>query len=200
MSIKQNKIYVTNSIKLTIACLIILCLWAALHLIFSYHEGTRRPSHKADAAVILGNEVKSDGTLSKRLKERVNRGLELYNEHMVDKIIVSGGLGKSGYYEGDSMKQYLLSQGVPEQDIIVDNLGSNTRNTAKNTAAIKTKYGINSIIVVSQYYHISRAKMLFYKYGFKDVQSASPKYMELYDLYSIPREFIAYYVDKFIRN
>lgn len=35
-------------------------------------------------------------------------GLQLYEKNRVKKIIVSGGFGKEGFYEGDKMKEYLI--------------------------------------------------------------------------------------------
>ncbi|WP_394776006.1 ElyC/SanA/YdcF family protein [Flavobacterium sp.] len=64
---------------------------------------------KADIAVILGNKVNDDGTLSERLEKRLECGLKLYRDNRIKKILVSGGLGSEGYYEGDKMKEYLIS-------------------------------------------------------------------------------------------
>jgi len=113
----------------------------------------------------------------------------------VKKILVSGGLGKEGYYEGDKMKDYLTKNGVPDSVIIVDNLGNNTIATVDNTLGLKDSLNFRSLIVVSQYFHLTRTKMLFKKRHFENVSSVSPKYFEFRDIYSLLREFGAYYTE-----
>jgi len=91
------------------------------------------------------------------------------------------------------MKEFLISNAIPESVILVDNYGNNTRLTVENTLKFHQKYKFKSIIVVSQYFHVTRTKKLFKEKGFTDVESVSPKYFEWRDLYSILREFPAYY-------
>lgn len=99
----------------------ILFLWAFGHMIIITIDGLTDKNKKADIAVVLGNKVNEDGTLSKRLEKRMECGLNLYNSRRVKKILVSGGLGKEGFYEGDKMKEYLIKHNVPDSVIIVDN-------------------------------------------------------------------------------
>ncbi len=169
-------------------CLIML--WFIGHSIFIITDGLSCNNNKADIALILGTTVNEDGTLSERLKNRLDCGLKLYK---TKKIIVSGGLGKEGYFEGDIMKQYLIHQGVPDTSIIIDNNGNNTRLSVLNTIKLKDSLHFNSVTVVSQYFHVSRAKMLFKKHHFININSCSPSYFEYRDVYSIVREFFAYY-------
>jgi len=148
----------------------------------------------ADIAVILGNKVNKDGTLSKRLQKRLECGLNLFRNGQIKKIVVSGGLGKEGFYEGDKMKEYLIKNNVPDSLVIVDNSGNNTLATVHNTIKIKDSLNFKSVIVVSQHFHLTRTKMLFQKHGIKNISSASPWYFEFRDFYSLFREFIAYYI------
>ncbi len=108
-------------------------LWVCGHLIYITIDGLTDKKMNADIAVVLGNKVNEDGTLSERLEKRMECGLNLYNSGRVKKILVSGGLGKEGFYEGDKMKEYLIKHNVPDSVIIVDNLGSNTLATVTNT-------------------------------------------------------------------
>lgn len=171
----------------------ILAIWFLGHLIYITIDGLTDKNNHADIAVILGNKVNEDGTLSERLEKRMECGLLLYRAGRVKKILVSGGLGKEGFYEGDKMKAYLLKNQVPDSCIIVDNYGNNTLATVTNTLKLRDSLNFESIIVVSQYYHLTRTKMLFKKQHFINVSSVSPNYFELRDLYSLCREFFAYY-------
>ncbi|MDI9871901.1 YdcF family protein [Flectobacillus roseus] len=173
----------------------ILFSWVCGHLIFITIDGLTDKNNRADIAVILGNKVNEDGTLSERLEKRMECGLSLYHSGRVKKILVSGGLGKEGFYEGDKMKEYLIKNNVPDSVIILDNLGNNTLATVNNTLKLQDSLNFQSIIVVSQYFHLTRTKMLFRKKHFEDVSSVSPKYFEIRDIYSLLREFVAYYVE-----
>lgn len=53
--------------------------------------------------------------------------------------------------------------------------------------------GRSSASVATQYHHISRTKLAFRKVGFEEVHSAHARIFEWRDLYSIVREFAAYY-------
>jgi vancomycin permeability regulator SanA len=184
MKIKNNKF------KLF---LFVLIAWPSLHILYTIIDGLYDSQKNVDIAVILGNTVNKDGTLSTRLEKRMECGLALYRSGRIKKILVSGGLGKEGHYEGNKMRDYLLKNNVPDIVIVVDNLGNNTLATVKNTLKLKDSIGFKSIIVVSQYFHLARTKMLFRKDNFKNVSSASPWYFEARDIYSLAREFVAYY-------
>ncbi|WP_148229677.1 MULTISPECIES: YdcF family protein [Cellulophaga] len=158
-------------------------------------DGLTKNEKTADIAVILGNKVNEDGTLSERLEKRLQCGLRLFQNGQVKKIIVSGGLGKEGFYEGNKMKAYLIKKNVPDSLVIIDNFGNNTLATVHNTIKLKDSLNFESIIVVSQYFHLTRTKMLFRKQGLKNISSASPEYFEFRDFYSLFREFVAYYVE-----
>jgi vancomycin permeability regulator SanA len=185
-------------LKKTIKYLSLIFLsWLLVHSIVIISDGLRDEEHHADYAVIFGNKVNIDGTLSERLEKRLECGLQLYQSKRVRGFIVSGGLGKEGYEEGTKMKAFLLLHGVPDSVIVVDNKGDNTLKTVQNTIALQDSLHFSSLIVVSQYYHITRAKMLFRKKGFTAVSSASPKYFEWRDFYSLVREFFAFYSEAF---
>ncbi|WP_210114268.1 YdcF family protein [Hymenobacter aquaticus] len=156
-------------------------------------DGLTDSGQRADVAVVLGNTVNPDGSLSERLRQRLDCGLHLYRAGRVPRLLVSGGLGKEGFYEGSKMRDYLRQQGVPGNRIIVDNKGNTTELTVRNTLSLQDSLGFRSLITVSQYYHLTRTKMLFRKAGFTHISSASPRYVEWRDVYSLGREFVGYY-------
>ena len=52
-----------------------------------------------DCIVVLGCGLRSDGTPSDMLRDRLDRGIELYNAGVADKIIMTGDHGKVDYNE-----------------------------------------------------------------------------------------------------
>lgn len=171
----------------------LLLAWLLVHTVLISLDGLRNGQQRADIGVILGNKVNEDGTLSERLTQRLACGLALYRSGRVPRLLVSGGLGREGFWEGTKMREYLLRHGVPDSAIVVDNAGNNTQQTVRNTVQLRAKLPIRSVLVVSQFYHISRTKMLYRQAGFAEVNGASPAYFELRDIYSLLREFVAYY-------
>lgn len=167
--------------------------WLLVHTVLISLDGLRDSQQRADIGVILGNKVNEDGTLSERLTQRLACGLALYRSGRVPRLLVSGGLGREGFWEGTKMREYLRRHGVPDSAIVVDNAGNNTQQTVRNTVLLRSKLPIRSVLVVSQFYHISRTKMLYRQAGFREVSGASPAYFELRDIYSLLREFVAYY-------
>jgi vancomycin permeability regulator SanA len=119
---------------------------------------------ESDVAIILGNKVNENGEPSDRLKARLDVAVKLFNDSVIKYIVVSGGIGKEGYDEAQVMKTYLVDNQVLEKIVIVDNNGNNTYLTASNFVEINKKYQFKSIVLVSQFYHLSRTKLIFKKF------------------------------------
>lgn len=160
---------------------------AALY-IFLVADGLRENIFKADAIVILGNAVSPGGKPSPRLAARLDRGLELYMEGLSGTIIVSGGTGWQGVDEAAAMRDYLVVKGVPEKNIVVDSNGYTTWDTARFTAGWLRENGGDSVIAVSQYFHLPRTVMALERFGVPRAGAAYARYVEWRDGYSISRE------------
>jgi len=173
-----------------------LLVWAGIHIIYITIDGLCSFKGHADIAIVLGNRVFKDGSLSTWLQGRVDEALVLYRAGRVKKIFASGGIGTNedgNYPEGDAMKKYLLQHGVPTSDIIADNKGQNTFLTAKDFIAWNETRHYTSAVVVSQFYHITRSKYILRKLGFKNVYSAASEKYSWNDVVGTLREVPAFY-------
>ncbi|MFT5859081.1 MAG: vancomycin permeability regulator SanA [Flavobacteriaceae bacterium] len=168
-----------------------LLTWFFTHEVVIIADGLNDDKLNSEIAVIFGNKVNPDGSLSDRLAARLDKGIELYKDSIVSELFVSGGLGKEGYKEGDKMAEYLIVHGIPETVITIDNKGNTTHLTAQNF--VKSHPSQQSVIVVSQYHHITRAKLAFRQEGVNNVSGAHCDYFEARDIYSCFREFFGYY-------
>lgn len=184
-------------IKYTI---IAVFLWFCIHIVIIVFDGLNDELEFVDVGVVLGNKVELNGQPSKRLQKRLDRAAELYQKKHYKYVIVSGGVGKEGFDEANVMKDYLIQVGVEEDRIILDSNGYNTFMTAKNSKIIIDKMNLNSVMIISQYYHITRTKLAFKKAGFDKIYSAHAKIFEIRDVYSLGREFFAYYKYLFKRR
>lgn len=190
----KNTSKIKGILKIIKPILIVLSIWVTIHLCGLLYVGLFSEVKKSDAILILGNTVETSGIPSMRLKGRLDKGIELYQNNLAPIIIVSGGYGIEGFNEAIVMKNYLVEHGVKTENIIVDENGNTTYLTTRNLVPIAKEKNIKSIIVVSQYYHLLRAKRAVEMVGISEVYvSAGNSPFEIRDFYSIPREIIAYY-------
>ncbi len=154
-------------------------------------DGLIERTANADAGVVLGSKVETDGTPSPRLRARLDRSRALFENGQISFIVVSGGTGKEGFSEALVMRDYLVKEGIPANQILLDEFGATTRATADNVTRILREKDMDTAIVVSQFFHLTRSKMAFRQAGFEKVGSAYAPYFELRDFYSTLREIPA---------
>ena len=112
---KCGKIYAAAVTLMILAIIYIITNAVSIWIFGNQDEKT-----KSDAAIILGAST-YNGEVSPVYKERINHGIELYNENYVDKLIVTGGTGKgSDISDAESAKNYAVTRGIPENDIFVE--------------------------------------------------------------------------------
>ena len=108
----------------------------------------------ADCVLVFGALVRADGTLSDMLADRVITGVELYKKGLAEKIIMSGDSENEDYDETGAMKRFAMELGVPEEDIICDRYGLSTYDSVWRA---KNVYGMKTLLLVTQEYHLYRA-------------------------------------------
>ena len=142
----------------------------------------------SDIGLVFGNKVTINGP-SKRLASRLDKAIELYQNGYINKIIVSGGIDNNNLNESEIMSDYLIENEIPANNIIKDENGYNSFATINNSLNLISEY--DQILVISQFYHISRIKLTFKKLGYPNINYAHSNYYELRDIYSLFREFFA---------
>lgn len=145
----------------------------------------------ADLVVVPGNTVYPNGSLSDRLKGRLDIAVDLYRNGHCKAILVSGGVGVEGVDESVAMRDYLVKQGVPEAMVFRDGEGANTEATARNAAKLMRERGFRTAIAATQYFHILRVRMLLEEQGVAVVGNVHARYFEARDAYSLAREVLA---------
>ncbi len=123
---------------------------------------TLETSEPAEAIRVLGAYVHPNGQVSRMLKDRLDQGYEVYQRKLAPKIIVSGDHGSKTYNEVKAMATYLESLGVPKEDIFLDHAGFTTYDSLYRTRDV---FLAESIIVVSQEYHVLRANYIGSRLG-----------------------------------
>lgn len=155
-------------------------------------DGMRDRLNPVDFAVVLGTRVERDGTPSMALQARLDRATELYHAGYFPTVVVSGGIGKEGFDEAAVMKTYLVLRGVPASNVITDAEGANTWASARNARRLADEQGYRTVMVISQYYHVSRSRLAMRRFGFAHVSSGHARLYQLRDAYSLSRELAGY--------
>ncbi|MBE6584153.1 MAG: hypothetical protein E7649_04105 [Ruminococcaceae bacterium] len=107
-----------------------------------------------DCVIVLGAGLKSDGTPSHMLEDRLKVGIEVFNATGADCILMSGDDSGEYYDEPSAMKEYAMSVGVSENDILLDGQGF---STYESIARLKEIFGFDNVVVITQEYHLYRA-------------------------------------------
>jgi len=109
------------AVLLTVAACVFL--FPLAQIVFFGTTDYRRP---ADVAVVFGAQVHPGGVPSSTLTWRVDTACELYREGLVDRLVMSGAVGDSGYDEALVMRDMAIDRGVLATAIEVDSRGVNT--------------------------------------------------------------------------
>ena len=129
-------------------------------------DGAQRAMKELDrqCILILGAGLKPDGTPNLMLADRLDQGIALYKRGAAPKILLSGDNGQERYDEVNAMKEYCLDQGVPMEDIFMDHAGFSTYESIHRASSI---FQVESMIIVTQDYHLPRACYLAEKMGIR---------------------------------
>lgn len=152
----------------------------------------------SDAIIVLGAGVRPDGTPSDILSDRLQTSVEVFNEGISDKIILSGDHGREDYNEVRAMKDYVMkNKDIDEKNIFMDHAGFSTYDTMYRAKEI---FGVQKAIIVTNEYHLPRAIYVARKLGIDayGVKSDIREY-QLMDRYK-KRERLAQLKDFFYVN
>ncbi len=140
---------------------------------------------KHDVAIVLGGmfEYNNDiETLSiRRQGDRLIQAISLYKTGKVDKILISGDSGHitdRGLHEAKQVQDLLVLWGIPEIDVITEELSKNTHENAEETAKTLAKSypHFDEFILVTSGMHMKRSLACFEKEGL----SCTPFSTDLY--------------------
>ena len=121
---------------------------------------------KHDIAVVfsgmtISGKKPDDRIYFNKASDRIMMAVHLYKINKVDKILISGGKGTvvADYRpESESLNDFLLMLGIPEDDIIIENRSNNTyQNAAYTKEIINKRYKGSNLILITSAFHMRRA-------------------------------------------
>lgn len=162
-----------------ITCLLGLLIFSIIQFSIIITPFTVAPV-QSDVIIALGARLYGDKP-SPTLQYRLDKTLELYNEGFADAIIVSGAQGDDELItEALAMKIYLMDNGVPESSILEEDHSYSTYENLFYSNAIMKEKNLESAIIVSNSFHMSRALMIANRLDMSVSGAAAKNYPNIY--------------------
>lgn len=144
-------------------------------------------SEPADAVVVLGAAPNSPA-----IRNRATQGRAVYDRGYAKAMVLTGGNTSSkDESEAMNMARFLQAQSGPGLPLVLEERSTNTYENLRNTRELVPD--ADSIVVVSDTYHIPRAFVTAKSLGFADVYWSSPD-----SGYYRPSELAWYYIREMV--
>ena len=195
MNKKMKRIIICSLIGMFILCLTIFIINS--YVILSTKNKILKDNYSKlediDCIVVLGAGIWGERP-SHMLEDRLLTAIDLYNQGIAPKIIMSGDHGRVDYDEVNVMKEFAIERGGLSEDIFMDHAGFSTYDSIYRAKEI---FKADKIIIVTQEYHLYRALYIADKLGIEAYGvSANPRkysgwlYRELREVLARNKDFI----------
>ena len=115
-----------------------------------------------DYIIVLGCGIVDNSIPTDLMVDRLDMAIRLYEDGAAPRILLSGDHRVDDYNEVAVMKNYMLDRGIPEDVIECDDLGLSTSETMERASRL---FGVESAVIVTQKYHLSRAVYVARNFG-----------------------------------
>ena len=192
--------YILDGIKIVIMTGVgyMECILLA-SIILSIKAARYVPAFNKDYIMILGCQVRDDGTVTPLLKGRADRALEFtrMQKEKTGKDIVfvpSGGKGDDEKIaEAQAVRNYLVSTGIDDSRIVVEDKSMNTRENFSNSFTMIKEHSDQEdpkIAFSTTNYHVFRSGILAKQQGI-DAEGIGSPTKSYFWINAFVREFIA---------
>ena len=195
MAVEETVFIVVTYLECILLSAIIHAVRAAKHI----------PAFDRDYMLILGCQIREDGTLTNLLKGRADRAIEfarMQEEKTGKKLtfVPSGGQGPDEVMsEAAAIRNYLLETGIPEERILLEDQSKNTYENLRNSAALIAEDMKKApdegsrdakIAFSTTNYHVFRSGILATEQGIR-VEGIGSRTKRYFWINAFIREFIA---------
>jgi uncharacterized SAM-binding protein YcdF (DUF218 family) len=157
---------------LTIAGAAIVAVSHTAHSI--YHYGKITTDKSAQGAIVLG-AASWHGTPSPVFQERINHAINLYHCKQVQKLLFTGGVGKGDTVaESITAKQFAITQGVLEADILTEEQSNTTYKNLYYARQVARQHNLQTFLLVSDPLHMQRSMAIAQDLGLNVQSSPTP--------------------------
>ncbi len=160
----------------------------------------KHPGRLYKYIIVLGSGLKKGREVTPLLASRIDKGILAFHANPGSSLILSGGQGDDEQLaEGEAMRNYALEQGVPKEQVLVENRSRNTKeNLLFSRELIETREKGQAsdpghILLVTNRYHLLRALLLARELDIPcDGRGAPTKFY--FSINAFIREWVAYVV------
>ena len=141
-------------------CVVALVIFLVPFLVFAavYRQARTNEARPVDAIVVLG-AAQFNGVPSQVFQARLDTAFDLYQQGYAPTIVVTGGRILGDHFtEAESGKNYLVDRGVPADAILMENISHNTAASFEGVERILGPRGVDSLLLVSDGFHLYRSK------------------------------------------
>jgi uncharacterized SAM-binding protein YcdF (DUF218 family) len=154
-----------RAVKVLKILTIVVVLAIVITAVRIYTYGGTSSDMQADAAVVLGAAVWSQG-VSPVFRERINHAIDLYRRGKVHKLIFTGGQGnRNEPTEAAAARAYALSNGVAPTDILIEQRSHTTYENLFYAKQLADVHGLKKVLIVSDPMHMKRAIAMAHDIG-----------------------------------
>jgi uncharacterized SAM-binding protein YcdF (DUF218 family) len=126
-----------------------------------------------DAIVVMGT-AQHNGRPGPVLQARLDRALALYEAGNAPLLVVTGGRAPGDQFtEAEAGETFLLAEGVPPAAIVKENAGRDTWQSMMGVAEVLAPRDVQSVLLVSDGFHLLRSKLMARDLGFEPYGSAA---------------------------
>lgn len=174
----MNNFLLVSIIFMIILCLLIILLIITVFTFIICGSFDEIQGENQDNATVIVPGCKIHGDrVGKTLQHRLDTAYLYLCSHKKSMCIVCGGqYGK--YTQAQIMKNYLVSKGIAETRILLDDTSKTTFENMKNANDIIEKANITNknVIISTQLYHLYRSKFYAKKFGLepKSIKANTP--------------------------
>jgi uncharacterized SAM-binding protein YcdF (DUF218 family) len=141
---------------------------SALTVLWFASRDRARPAH----AIIVMGAAQYQGRPSPVLRSRLDHAVGLYAQEFAPRVVLTGGVAE-GDIESEAAvsRAYVMRAGVPDTALLTENDGRTSSQSMRAVARLLHARGLDSVIVVSDPFHVFRASLLARRHGLTPVTS-----------------------------
>lgn len=165
----------TRLVKLALICILLgVIVYLGVVAMVCYREKHVGPVGEYDAIIVLGAQVKPDGTPSVQLQWRIDAAVKAWREHNSLIVVCGAQGGNEPAPEAHVMREELIRQGVPADSILMDDKSINTKQNIDNAMALLEGHEVDQVLIVTSDYHLPRAMAIAKDAGLEASGLGSP--------------------------
>lgn len=153
---------------------VVATLWCS-SLVAVLWVGARDRAAPADAIVVLG-AAQYSGRPSPVLQARLDHALALYRRGLAPRVILTGGTAPGDRTSEAAVgRSYLRRAGIPATAMLMEAEGRTTRASLTAVAAVAGPLAIRRVILVSDPFHLLRARTIARRLGLEALTSPAQR-------------------------